>query len=121
MMDEKLVAYRTGNVFADLGLENPEEELAKSRIVAKIASVIRERNLTQAQAASITGIAQPKISSMVRGHFEEFSSDRLYRVLNRLGVSVILKFEEEPEWSPGRTLVADSEENSEESAPAMAF
>ena len=120
-MDEKLVAYRTGTVFADLGLDNPEEELAKSRIVAKIAGVIRERNLTQAQAASITGMTQPKISSMVRGHFEEFSSDRLYRVLNRLGVNVILTFEEEADWNPGRTLVADAEENSNDVVPSMAF
>lgn len=86
-MTEKLVAYRTGNVFADLGLDNPEEELAKSRIVAKIAGLIRDRNLTQAQAAAITGTTQSKIYSLLKGHFEDFSSDHLHRVLNRLGVN----------------------------------
>lgn len=81
-------AMGSGNVFADLGLDNPEEGLAKAEIALQIGDVIRQRGLTQQQAVELVGLPQPKISALMRGRLEEFSMDRLYRVLNRLGVNV---------------------------------
>lgn len=53
----------SGNVFADLGLPNPEERLAKSGLAIRIAAAIRARRLTQAGAARILKIDQPKVGS----------------------------------------------------------
>ena len=52
----------TGNVFADLGLPNPEQELVKARLTLQIYRIIRQRGLTQAQAAALLGVKQPQIS-----------------------------------------------------------
>ena len=48
----------SGNVFADLGILNPEEALAKAEIASKIHDIIKEKKLTQAQAAKILEISQ---------------------------------------------------------------
>jgi predicted XRE-type DNA-binding protein len=82
------VEASSGNVFADLGVPHPEECLAKAKLVQRIADAIAERRLTQAQAAGILGVDQPKVSALVRGKFEGFSIDRLLRFLNALGRDV---------------------------------
>lgn len=120
-MDEKMTTFGSGNVFADLGVFNPEEHLAKSRLVSKITDVIRERRLTQTEAAELTGVPQPKISGLMRGQFREFSSDRLCQMLNKLGVGVDLVLVDQPEWQPGKTSVYEPDEAPSEALPAMAF
>ena len=82
------VEASSGNVFADLGLSNPEVLLARAELVRRIAQIIQKRKLTQADAASLLGIDQPKISALLRGRFQGFSSDRLFRFLNALGNDV---------------------------------
>src|SRR3954454_15174820 len=77
-----------GNVFADLGLKNPEELLAKAELVQRISDIIAERKLTQARAAKVLGIDQPKVSALLRGKLDGFSIDRLFRFLNALGRDV---------------------------------
>jgi predicted XRE-type DNA-binding protein len=54
----------SGNVFADLGFENPEEDLAKSNLIAKISRIVRTKKLTQTKVAQILGVNQPRISSL---------------------------------------------------------
>ena len=78
----------SGNVFADLGLKNPEELLAKAELVQRICDIIAERKLTQVRAAKVLGIDQPKVSALLRGRLEGFSIDRLFRFLNALGRDV---------------------------------
>jgi predicted XRE-type DNA-binding protein len=82
------VERSSGNVFADLGLENPEALLAKAELVQRIADIIAERKLTQARAAKLLGIDQPKVSALLRGKLDGFSTDRLFRFLNALGRDV---------------------------------
>lgn len=82
------VEESSGNVFADLGLENPEERLAKAELVQRIADIIAERKLTQVRAAKLLGIDQPKVSALLRGKLDGFSTDRLFRFLNALGRDV---------------------------------
>ncbi len=82
------VEESSGNVFADLGLKHPEELLAKAQIVQRIADIIAERKLTQARAAKVLGIDQPKVSALLRGKLDGFSTDRLFRFLNALGRDV---------------------------------
>ena len=75
----------SGNVFADLGLPNPDLALAKAELVQRIRTLIADRKLTQAGAAQILGLDQPKVSLLVRGRVEGYSLDRLFRFLNALG------------------------------------
>lgn len=78
----------SGNVFADLGLSDPDLALAKAELVQRIRSIIQDRKLTQAKAADLLGIDQPKVSALVRGRVEGYSIDRLFRFLYALGQRV---------------------------------
>ena len=78
----------SGNVFADLGLPNPDLALAKAELVQRIRDLIAERKLTQIKAAKLLGLGQPKVSALVRGRVEGYSIDRLFRFLNALGQRV---------------------------------
>ena len=82
--DDQIVERSSGNVFADLGYPNPEEALAKSRLTRVIADILKQRALTQKEAAKLLGIDQPKISRLIRGQFREFSLERLIQFLGAL-------------------------------------
>ena len=82
------VTRGSGNVFADLGMSNPEERLAKAQLASLIDDVIRERALTQQDAAALMGIDQPKVSHLLRGRLSGFSTQRLIDFLNALGRDV---------------------------------
>jgi predicted XRE-type DNA-binding protein len=83
----------SGNVFADLGVANPEEELAKAQLASHIRHAIRRRRLTQMRAAALMGLDQPKVSALMNGRLGGFSSDRLLRFLMALGqdVQIVVK------------------------------
>src|SRR4051794_33828608 len=78
----------SGNVFADLGLPNPDLALAKAELVRRIRNLLADRGLTQAKAAELLGLDQPKISALARGRVQGYSIDRLFRFLNTLGQRV---------------------------------
>ncbi len=82
------VEASSGNVFADLGLPDPDLALAKAELVNRIRHLIDDRRLTQAKAAELLGLDQPKISALIRGRVSGYSLDRLFRLLNALGQSV---------------------------------
>jgi predicted XRE-type DNA-binding protein len=82
------VQYGTANIFADLGLSHPEDRLAKAELAWRIAQAIRSRRLTQARAARLLKIDQPKISRLLRGQLSGFSTERLMHFLTRLGSDV---------------------------------
>ena len=83
----------SGNVFEDLGHPRPAEALAKAELARKIAALIAKRGLTQAAAAELLKIDQPKVSALVRGRLAGFSLDRLVRFLVLLGsdVEIVVK------------------------------
>ncbi|PIU92141.1 MAG: transcriptional regulator [Armatimonadetes bacterium CG_4_10_14_3_um_filter_66_18] len=74
----------SGNVFADLGLPDSEELLAKAALVREIASIATHRHLTQAETARLLGTTQPKVSDLLAGKLAGFSLERLIRFLNAL-------------------------------------
>ncbi len=86
--DDIPVTQASGNVFADLGVAEPEEELAKAQLASLIRNAIKRGRLTQGQAAELTGLDQPKVSALVNGRLAGFSSDRLMRCLTALGQDV---------------------------------
>ncbi len=79
--DPMEVEKGSGNVFADLGLPDAEEHLLKAQLVSRIDGIIRRRKLTQTKAAELLGLSQPDISRLLRGHFRDFSLERLLRLL----------------------------------------
>lgn len=96
----------SGNVFADLGKEDADEALAKSELARQIAKLIKQKKLTQKQAAEILHIDQPKISSLIRGKLRSFSLERLIRFLNELGQDVsIMISPAEPQSEKGHTSI----------------
>src|SRR3954451_2220059 len=78
----------SGNVFADLGLPNPEQELLKARLTLRIYKIIKARGLTQAQAGEVLGIKQPHVSTLMRNRAGNFSVGRLIEFLTALGQDV---------------------------------
>jgi len=83
----------SGNVFADLGFENPEQELMKARLTLEIFRLIRERGLTQTQAAEMLGIKQPQVSLLMRNRASSFSVGKLKALLTALGqdIQIVVK------------------------------
>ncbi len=81
-MEEYMIS--SGNVFEDMGLQNPEERFAKAKLAAIINKIIEERGLTQKEAAKILGINQPKISALKKGRLKGFSIERLFSFLEKL-------------------------------------
>jgi predicted XRE-type DNA-binding protein len=94
----------SGNVFADLGLEQADIRLVKARIATQIADAIAERELTQKQAADLLGLDQPKISALTRGKLSGFTLERLMRFLNDLNYDVEIKLT--PTKGKGHTGIA---------------
>lgn len=80
----------SGNVYRDLGFSPEEAEylLLRSRLMAMVADLIGRRGLTQAAAAQLLGISQPRVSDVVRGRFDRFTIDALVEMLARAGVRV---------------------------------
>ncbi len=83
----------TGNVYADLGYGNAEEMLIKAQLVTKIAEIIKQKGITQTQAAQLLGMSQPKLSNLLRGQFRGISERRLMDCLTKLGrdVQIVVK------------------------------
>jgi predicted XRE-type DNA-binding protein len=82
------VSRGSGNVFADMGLSNPEERLAKASLSILIEEAIEERGLTQTEAGKLMGIDQPKVSHILHGRLAGYSTQRLIEFLNALGRDV---------------------------------
>lgn len=69
------VTEGSGNVFADLGLPNADQDLMKARLTLQIARIVKDRGLTQTEAAKILGIQQPHVSALARNRREIFRLD----------------------------------------------
>jgi predicted XRE-type DNA-binding protein len=104
---EPAVTPGSGNVFADLGFAEPEEELTKAQLASRIRQVLKERRLTQRAAAALIGVDQPKVSALLNGRLANFSSDRLMRLLTALGQDVEITIRPKPRnRAQGRIVVA---------------
>jgi predicted XRE-type DNA-binding protein len=90
----------SGNVYKDLGFENPEEELAKARLASMIYDIIEDRGLTQVSAAKILGIDQPKVSALKNGRLGGFSIERLFTFLRKLDRNIEIVVRERPKDRP---------------------
>ncbi len=78
------VTESSGNVFADLGLANPEQELLKAQLTLQIHSILRDSHMTQAEIARILVVHQPQVSLLMRNRAGNFSVGRLMEFLTAL-------------------------------------
>ena len=85
------IEISSGNVFADLGLADAEKLKIKSGLVIEIVRAVRRLGLTQEEAGRRMGIAQPKVSGMMRGDFANLSERKLMECLNRLRYDIEIK------------------------------
>lgn len=81
----------SGNVYADFGFSNPEEAKTKAELAMLITDIIKEKGLTQQQAAELMNIDQPKVSKIIRGLLSEFSIERLLKFILLLGFDIEIK------------------------------
>ena len=84
------VIQGSGNVFADLGLPDADQELMKARLTLQIARIIKDRGLTQVAAAKLLGVQQPHVSALMRNRAGNFSVGRLIDFLTALGQDVVI-------------------------------
>lgn len=76
------------NIFADLGLKNSEELLARSELLSEVSRLIKTSKLSQKEIAKILDISQPKVSMLVKGKLSAFSTETLFLYLTLLGCSI---------------------------------
>jgi predicted XRE-type DNA-binding protein len=88
MGEEIKVHSSSGNVFADLGLPNPEELLIKAELTHQISEIISIRQLTENEAAELLAIDRSNLSGLLRGKLSDFSVEQLFRFLNALGSNI---------------------------------
>ena len=76
------------NIFNDLGLDQPEELLARAKLLQEVGSLIKASKLSQKKIAKKLGITQPKVSMLVTGKLSAFSTDSLLHYLALLGCNI---------------------------------
>src|SRR5687767_7347787 len=86
------VTPSTGNVFRDLGFSKEESEhlLVRADLLIQVQKAITSRRLKQAEAAKVLRVTQPRVSDLLRGRIDLFSTDALIDMLARLGIGVRL-------------------------------
>jgi predicted XRE-type DNA-binding protein len=82
------IVKSAGNLFADLGIANPEQELLKAELTLQLYRIIKQRGMTQTQAANVLGIKQPHVSLLMRNRAGGFSVGKLMEFLTALGQDV---------------------------------
>lgn len=86
----KKIQRSSGNVFRDLGFEAEEAEnlRIRSELMIELSRLIKARRMTQAEAAELLEVSQPRVSDLMRGKIERFSVDALIGMLGRAGMRV---------------------------------
>lgn len=97
MSEDRSIHDTSGNVFEDMGMRDAEERLAKAELARLIRHEIRDRGLSQTEAASLLGVRQPDVSDLVRGKLSRFSLARLERFLNALDLEIRIQVGPRPE------------------------
>ncbi len=86
--DEPGVTESSGNVFADLGFDDPDEELAKAQLTSLIGTIIDARGWSEAEAATVLHMEPADLSELLAGSFGDVSTEHLFRLLTALDHNV---------------------------------
>ena len=97
----------SNRVLADINATQSALYVAKTHLAHQIRVVIEEQNLTQVEAAKLLGINQPKVSALIRGNLDGFSSDRLLKFLNLLDqdIEIVIRPHTDPNHEAGISVV----------------
>ena len=90
----------SGNVFADLGLDDAEELYTRSALGAQVVTILKEEGYTQAEASRLLGIKQPEVSALMCAKFHRFSQERLIGFLNKLNLKVTIQISRHQSGEP---------------------
>ena len=90
MTEELVFEQSSGNVFADLDLEDAEEHFTRGKIGIQVLRLLKQRNLKQREISQLLGISQPEVSYLMRGEFQRFSEGKLLTFLKRLDTEISL-------------------------------
>ncbi|MEK7486837.1 MAG: helix-turn-helix transcriptional regulator [Planctomycetota bacterium] len=92
-MKKSEIIASSGNVFADMGVKEPEQALAKAKVVLQICKILKAKKLTQQESALLLGVDQPKISALLHGRIAGFSLERLLGFLTALDrdIEIVIK------------------------------
>ncbi len=94
--DDLKITKGSGNVFADIGLPNPEERLAKAHLVSTLDDLIVNRKISQRAAAEIIGLDPGDLSNLLNGRTKGYSLDRLLRFIRAFDRDVEIRIKEMP-------------------------
>lgn len=90
MTQEPIFEESSGNVFADLGLEDASELFTRGKIGIQVIRILKQRNLKQREISKLLGIPQPEVSHLMNGEFQRFSEGKLLIFLKRLDTEITL-------------------------------
>jgi len=94
----------SGNVFADLGLDDADEFFARAQLGFHVYKILKDRDLKQREIAKLLGIAQPDVSHLMNGHFNRFTTDKLLDFLRRLDQKVSIRISPHRPGEPYREI-----------------
>ena len=90
----------SGNVFADLGLDEADELYTRTALGAQVVSIIKDQGYTQAETSKLLGIRQPEVSALMCAKFHRFSQERLISFLNKLDLKVTIQISRHQSGEP---------------------
>lgn len=88
MKQEPIFEESSGNVFADLGLEDAEELFTRGQIGIQVIRILKKRNLKQREISQILGIPQPEVSHLINGEFQRFTEGKLLIFLKKIDTKI---------------------------------
>jgi predicted XRE-type DNA-binding protein len=103
-MSQRKVRPGTSNIFADLGLADSETHLLKAKLVAELYRLVKAGALTQTAAGVLMGISQPEVSRLFKGHFREYSIERLMAFLTNFDRDIEIIVRRRPARSRGKII-----------------
>ena len=106
---DSTVERGSGNVFADLDVPDADAHLLKAELVSRIDSIVRQRRITQIEAARMLGLSQPDVSRLLRGDFRQYSLERLFRLLTALGRDIDIVIRQPRSANSGKLRIAATE------------
>lgn len=105
------VTESSGNIFADMGLANPEERFLKSKLARLVNKAVEAKGWTQTVTAQVLGITQPDVSELSRGRLKNFSVERLIYFLSKLNKKVVISVSGEDNTREEIIITAQKQDN----------
>lgn len=90
----------SGNVFADLGLDDAEDLKARGLVGFHVVALLQDQSLKQREIAALLGIKQAEVSHLLNGHFSRFSLDKLFDFLKSLDHKVTIQISPHAKGEP---------------------